>query len=115
MINSLSFSLTTQATQGSIDSLQRALSAASSDNMRIDLHANLAVTAHSQGKFEEAEISYHQALALDPTSHACWANLASLLLRSPGRAKEATAAVLRAISLGGEKTEYLKIRAEISS
>jgi hypothetical protein len=44
MINSPSFSLTTQATQGSIDSLQRALSAASSDNMRIDLHAQLANT-----------------------------------------------------------------------
>jgi tetratricopeptide (TPR) repeat protein len=84
------------------------------DEFVADVQATLGVACHSQGKLDEAEIAYRQALRIDPKAHACWANLASLL-GVLGQAKEAVEALNRAKDIAGNDADYDQIEKEILS
>merc|ERR1719373_386878 len=79
-----------------------------------EIWAHLGVAHQSLGRMHEALASYGRAVALNPTLHACFANLAALhsYLGNVGVARRH---IDKALSVNPGNEAYLQIREQLGS
>lgn len=79
-----------------------------------DVWAHLGVAMQSLDRVPEAMESYRRAVALDPTLHVCFANLASLYAYTRDR-ERALENIERALALDPANPAYAGIRQQLSA